>query len=97
MNELVTEYDNEITQLEHDIKSLQERLYELRKKRANFLCPFTIGQRVKNKTGEVAIVTGIRAGWGGYEMVGRYLRKNGEPGKSVRELYSFGEWSAQEA
>ena len=84
--------------LEKEIVKRKQHLHVLQQSRAEFLCPYRIGQVVQDTRGHRAVVTGIYAllFGDGYELEGRYLLKSGKKSDKTRTLHWFDDWHAAE-
>lgn len=93
-----TPFDDEIDRLETRIGTAETELVILKRKRAEYLCPYKLGQILVSKKGQRAEVTAIFPGWSwsvGYELKGRYILKNGKPGLVIHKLYEWDDWKPE--
>jgi hypothetical protein len=79
------------TPFDDAIESLEKELADITQKRAEYICPFKVGDVLVNKYGKVAKVLRIYPGYAGYRMNGEYRRKNGTYGR-VGELSGWADW-----
>lgn len=94
-----------IATIEVEINSTQQRLYELQNKRndlvtqrAQLICPFVVGDRIKfdlnkywsnNPKVQEGIITGIRGTYGdGFELSYKLILKGGKVSETVRRLWN---------
>ena len=92
-----TPFDKEIYVLETRIGVVETQLAILRQKRAEYLCPFKVGQQLVSSSGKQVMVVEIqwpRSPWRDYILIGRDILKSGNLGKVPRRLYSWHGWKA---
>ncbi len=89
-----TPFDTDIVATEKVERDVRSRLNQLLQERAEYLCPFKVGQQLVNKRGKKAVITRIGSeGYGdGYRLTGRSLKANGKPGAKERRLYEWDGW-----
>ena len=93
---MTTPYDAEIAQLEADLKRLHNELGILNQRKADFLCPYEIGQVMVDERSKRAKITNISLDWGGnYRLTAHYVLKDGTIGKQPHRLYNFGGWKPE--
>ena len=86
---MATPYDNEIKLLETRLQETEDELTVLRTRRANFLCPYKVGDIITNLKGDKqAQITRITERYGEYGMRGKLKLKNGFS-THERELWFF--------
>ena len=88
-------YDNEIKKLEEERGRIRSELREAKDKRANFLCPFKVGDSLINKNNKKAVVKRIYDGYSDYTMNVSMIRKDGTQGRIAR-AYDWDDWKKEE-
>ena len=88
-------YDAEIKKLEEEEDRIGSELREAEDKRANFLCPFKLGDSLINKNNKNAVVVRIYAGYSDYEMNVSMIRKDGTQGR-IAKAYKWDNWKKEE-
>lgn len=92
MKKVQSRYNAEIGELQDSVDKLQQKLSELKRKRAEETSKFHIGDEVVNKKGQVGKVVGIKVGWGeGVAMIKLY-KKNGKIGERITRYYDWDGW-----
>lgn len=91
-----TEYDDKIAELEHRIEELKEELNHVKQLKAEFICPYKIGQIMIGRRKQRAQITEVKPSLRlrGYETWGRNILKDGSSGVVIRELYD--DWKPEE-
>lgn len=88
-------YDKEVSILKKSIEEIEIKLAKVEQRRADYLCPYKVGQMLVNSKGRQAKIVVIKpARWNdkGYDLTGYYVLANGTLGKVRHELYSFEGW-----
>jgi len=85
-----------IFDIEQDIKAktderriIHREIDKLCQERAELKCPFKIGEIVVDPRGIRAIVTMIKGAENRFFVYGCIIKKNGEPGSTVKDLYCY--------
>ena len=89
-----TPFDDEINNLETRIGVAGTELGILKKKRAEYFCPYKVGQILVNKKGQRVEITAILSGWSfpDYKLKGQHILKSGERSQITRTLYDWDDW-----
>ncbi len=88
-------YDGEIKKLEEERGRIGGELVEAKNKRANFLCPFKVGDSLTSGKTKRGVVVSIYASWSSYVMDVSLLRKDGTQGRIAR-VYDWEDWEKEE-
>ena len=88
-------YDAEIKKLEEEEDRIIGELREAENKRANFLCPFKVGDSLINRNNKKAVVMRIYNRYSGYAMNVSMIRKDGTQGRIAR-AYEWDDWKKEE-
>lgn len=89
-----TPFDQEIEDIENQRTDLYKRLSFLRQSRAEYLCPFKVGDLMVHSEREKAIITSISEDYFSYELRANRLRKDGTEGRIIK-LYRFEGWKRE--
>ena|SRR5687768_7854582 len=96
---MTSEKEKEVAVLMASLKSVTDQIAELNNSKRNIeqeiaglICPFQVGDRVKAvSSGAAYEVRGIQYyGWlskPDYRMIGKKIKKNGEPSQHVQQMY----------
>ena len=87
-------YDAEIKKLEEEEDRIGSELREAEDKRANFLCPFKVGDSIINRKNKKAVVVRIYASYSDYAMNISMIRKDGTQGRIAR-AYDWDNWEKE--
>ena len=83
------ELQKEIEQEEKATRIKQQKLYDIRKEIVTLKCPFRIGDKLDVR-GTIHILRDIKPGYNlSVELYTSIVKKNGEAGMRVSELYSW--------
>ena len=85
-------YDNEIKKLEEEQKRIGAELSEANQRKADFLCPYKVGDILVDKKGRQARVAKIYPGYMGYHVKLQYILKSGKEGLVTHKLYVLDGW-----
>lgn len=85
-----------ISDLEESINLKKGAVLQLRQEMCEFLCPFTVGQRVINADNEPEIVASISAGYSivGYDFKTFKIKAGGVPYKRASYVSSIAKYTA---
>lgn len=80
--------------LDEEIKLKQNTLRKVRQKIVDIVCPHKVGDRLRNKIGNVVEVSSIVFGYGhtDWKMRGCKIKKDGTVGTREVVLYDFEDW-----
>ena len=89
-----TEWDADISALENELAEITEALRELKQKRAEFLCPCSVGDIIqqspqKQRKGVVVKIKPSRWHKNRADVYVRWILKNGNLGVEIHEAYSW--------
>ena len=90
-----TDWDDEIAEMEASIRNRTIILFDLKNKRANYLCPCAVGDIIKTKQGRTqqyeAVITRVTyLGYGNkWKALGRRIRKDGTLGVDSSILHEY--------
>ena len=87
-------FNKRIAELEDEITVRETELKDLRQQRADYYCPFKVGDVLIDRHGKKCVLTRISAGYfgDGYRLRGRNIKKDGALGLRVNSLYDWDEW-----
>uniref|UniRef100_A0A6M3J554 Uncharacterized protein n=1 Tax=viral metagenome TaxID=1070528 RepID=A0A6M3J554_9ZZZZ len=89
---MISPYDTEIKQLEAERDRIGAELSEAKQRRAEFLCPYKVGDILEDKKGKQAKVVEIKSGWSDYTVNLCHILKSGKTGLVTHTLYDWDGW-----
>ena len=89
---MTTPYDKEIAELELHLEADRKSLSALNKRKAAYLCPYEVGQRLVDKRGKKSEIVSITMSYSKYSLTGRDVLKDGNLGRRTHRLYDWDGW-----
>ncbi len=88
-----SQYDKEIDRLTDEIASRRKKLVELQQKRAEYYCPFKLGDILFDNKGRKAKLSKITPNnFDKYTLHAHYLKKDGAPKQIESRLWQWDGW-----
>ena len=92
-----TPFDTDIEVAEKIANDTKNSLAQLKRERAEYLCPFRVGQQLVNNRGKKAVITliGSEDFGNGYRLTGQVLKSNGKLGVREGRLCEWDGWKEE--
>ena len=86
-------FNQRIAELDDEITAREMVLRDLKQQRAEYHCPFKLGDILVDKNNRKCRLAQISPDYyDGYTLKGRYLKKDGTPGQRAKSLWDWDEW-----